>query len=65
MAKVAKYTGSQSEDGTFSCKVKREVNAMLDMYCKVNGLNKTAYVNALIENDMMQKFSKLKELKEE
>lgn len=63
MTKVAKYTGRQSKNGKFSCKIKRETNAMLDMYCKVNGLNKTAYVNALIENDMMQKFSKL--LKEE
>lgn len=61
MTKAAEYTGKQSKDGTFSCEVKREVNAMLDIYCRVNNLNKTAYVNALIENDMMQKFSKLKE----
>lgn len=61
MPKTTDYIGRQSENGTFSCHVKKEVNAMLDMYCRINGLNKTAYVNALIESDMMQKFSKLKE----
>lgn len=61
MPKTTEYLGRQSENGTFSCHIKKEVNAMLDMYCRINGLNKTAYVNSLIENNMIEKFDKLKE----
>jgi len=61
MPKTKEYLGRQSENGTFSCHIKKEINVMLDMFCKINGLNKTAYVNTLIENDMIQKFNKLKE----
>lgn len=61
MPKTTEYLGRQSENGTFSCHIKKEINAMLDMYCKINGLNKTTYVNGLVESDMMQKFNRLKE----
>lgn len=63
MPKTNEYLGRQSENGVFSCHVKKEVNSMLDMYCKINGYNKTAYVNDLIERDMLIKFGKLKEEK--
>ena len=61
MPKTKEYLGRQSENGTFSCHIKKEINVMLDMFCKINKINKTAYVNTLIENDMIQKFNKLKE----
>lgn len=61
MPKTNEYLGRQSENGVFSCHIKREINFMLDMFCRINGYNKTAYVNKLIEDDMAEKFNKLKE----
>lgn len=55
------YKNVSSENGTFSCHVRKEVNNKLDIYCRINGFNKTAYVNNLIESDMNEKFSKLRE----
>lgn len=61
MPKTNNYTGIKSENGTFSCHVNKDVNFMLDMYCKINQINKTAYVNELIYRDMQEKFNRLKE----
>lgn len=55
------YKNVSSENGTFSCHVRKEVNNKLDIYCRINGFNKTAYVNNLIESDMNEKFNKLRE----
>ena len=62
--RVMNYKNVSSENGTFSCHVKKEINNKLDIYCRINGINKTAYVNELIDKDMEQKFRKLKEDKQ-
>lgn len=56
-----KYKNCSSEDGTFSCKLKKDTNTKLDIYCEMNNLNKTKLVNELVEREMQQKFSRLKD----
>lgn len=56
-----KFKNTTSENGEFSPKIQKEVNILLTIYCKMNGLNKTHYVNALVMKDMEEKFKKLKE----
>ena len=55
------YKNVKSESGEFSCHIKKEINDKLNIFCRINGINKTAYVNQLIENEMERKFTKLKE----
>ena len=55
------YKNITSKSGEFSCHIKKAINDKLDIYCRVNGINKTMYVNQLVENDMEEKFTKLKE----
>lgn len=55
----------KSENGTFSCHIKKDINTKLDLYCRINGINKTLYVNELVEKDMNDKFMKLKEANNE
>lgn len=37
--------------------VKGEAAVRLDLYCRLNNLNLTAYVNALVEKDMAEKYA--------
>jgi hypothetical protein len=59
------YKNIKSESGEFSCHIKKAINDKLDIYCRVNGINKTMYVNQLVENDMEEKFKRLKEANNE
>jgi hypothetical protein len=59
------FKRDKSESGEFSCHIKKAINDKLDIYCRVNGINKTTYVNQLVENDMEEKFKKLKETNNE
>ena len=55
------FKNVKSENGSFSCHIKKDINTKLDMYCRVNGINKTLFVNELVEREMDRKFEKLKE----
>ena len=63
MPKTNEYLGRESKNGVFSCHIKAEINLMLDLYCKVNGKNKTAYVNEILQKDMLEKFDRLLDVK--
>lgn len=39
--------------------VKGEAAVRLDLYCRLNNLNLTAYVNDLVQKDMAEKYSAL------
>lgn len=64
MPRTQGYVGRESKNGEFSCHIKGEINRMLDIYCKVNGKNKTAFVNEVIAEKMSDAFLKLKEEEE-
>ena len=53
--------GRRSADGMFQPDIKRDVNEMLDIYCRVNNYNKTQVVNEVLKDFLLGKFSVLKE----
>lgn len=61
MPKTNGYVQRQTVNGEFSPRINSEVNKLLDIYCKINGLNKTQYVNDLIARELEAKFRKLQE----
>ena len=50
MPRTEKYIQRDSKDGTFSPRIKKEHNAILDVYCKANRVNKTNLVNKIISD---------------
>ena len=54
------YIRKYSKNGEFSPSITKENNVRLSLYCEINNINKTAYVNKLIEEDMKKKFEVLK-----
>jgi len=46
----------------FTVDIRPDVDAMLDIWCRVNNVNKTHYVNDLIYRDMYEKFQVLREV---
>lgn len=63
MPKTNEYIARQSKNGEFSPRIRKEINLMLDMYCKINACNKTDFVNNVLESVLTEKFYKLKEEK--
>ena len=55
------FVERDSANGEFSPRIRADVNRMLDIYCRINGKNKTAFVNELIAERMNEIFNKLKE----
>lgn len=55
------YIGQQSNTGEFSGRLNKENNAVLDMYCKANGLNKTHQLNKIVGDWAREIMNKLKE----
>ncbi len=49
-----RYRDTQSQDGTFSCSIKPDVNIFLDFFCKQCNYNKTAYVNKAVMRQLQQ-----------
>ena len=49
-----RYRDTQSQDGTFSCSIKPDVNIFLDFFCKQCNFNKTAYVNKAVMRQLQQ-----------
>ena len=49
MPKTNEYIARQSKNGEFSPRIRKEINLMLDMYCKINAYNKTDFVNNVLE----------------
>lgn len=55
------FKHTESKNGEFSPRITKENNRYLDIYCSINGLNKTIFVNDLIKEKMTEIFQKLKE----
>lgn len=49
----------QANNKSIHIDVKGEAAVRLDLYCRLNNLNLTAYVNALVEKDMAEKYAAL------
>lgn len=45
-----------SKDGSFSVYIRPEINAKLDMYCRLLNLNKTAVTNELVNKALDDEF---------
>lgn len=50
----------RSKNGEFSPKIKEDNNKYLDIYCKINNLNKTQFVNQIIAEKMEELFERLR-----
>ena len=61
MPKTDGFINRDSKNGEFSPKIKKEINAKLNIYCQINGMNKSQYINNVLEKDLDEKFIKLKE----
>lgn len=61
MPRTNGYVGRDSKTGEFSCTINKDVNKMLDIYCRINGFNKTRFVNDLIRDKMEEVYNKLKD----
>lgn len=55
------YIGQESKTGEFSGRLTKENNAVLDMYCKANGLNKTSQLNKIVGKWAEEILTKLRE----
>jgi len=55
-----RFRNTDSKNGAFSCHIKKETNRKLTVYCQVMNINKTTYVNDLLEQDMNTKLGRLK-----
>ena len=55
------YKNTESKNGEFSPRITKENNKYLDIYCSINGLNKTTFVNEIVKEKMEEVFEKLKE----
>lgn len=51
----------RAADGMFQPDIKRDVNEMLDIYCRVNDINKTHLVNGILRDWLLDKFEALRE----
>jgi len=45
----------------FTPDIKPEINSKLDIYCRINGINKTHLVNRILDEWLDEKFSRLLE----
>jgi len=61
MPKTDGFINRDSKNGEFTAHITRENNLLLTIYCKLNGFNKTSYINKLVADDMATKFSILRE----
>lgn len=51
----------RSADGMFQPDIKQDVNEMLDIYCRINNINKTHLVNDILREWLAEKFEVLRE----
>lgn len=61
MPRTSGYVKRDTRNGEFSPRIKPAVNVKLDIYCKVNGLNKTKVVNEIVDAWLEEKFERLNE----
>jgi len=62
MAKQHGYrNGRRAQDGMFQPDIKQDVNDMLDIYCRINDINKTHLVNDILRDWLLDKFEVLRE----
>ncbi len=55
---------AKKESENFSCKIAIDVHRMLEEYCKVSGLSKTAVVERAIERYVNENMAVMKEIAE-
>lgn len=62
MAKQHGYRNvRRAHDGMFQPDIKQDVNDMLDIYCRINDINKTHLVNDILRDWLLDKFEVLRE----
>lgn len=62
MAKQHGYrNGRRAQDGMFQPDIRQDVNDMLDIYCRINDINKTRLVNDILRDWLLDKFVVLRE----
>lgn len=59
--KPKRYTPPRENSGAYSAVIDNDVNNVLNLYCCVVNLNKSAVVNRAVKEWLQQKFEKLKE----
>lgn len=60
MPKTVGYVNNPSKDGTISLHLTKENSLKLDLFCKINNLNKTQFANRIIGEFLDEKFGVLK-----
>lgn len=63
MPKTSSYVDRQPAKHGFTWHCPNDLAIMLDMFCKVNGINKTAWLNELVRTALDEKFQRLKDQK--
>lgn len=61
MPKTNGYVKRSTKDGEFSCRISKDINQMLDLYCRLTKKNKTAFVNAVMREKLEGIFGNLVE----
>ena len=61
MPKTTTFIARESKSGEFSATIKKETNQLLTIYCRINNLNKTKYINDILAKDMADKFAVLED----
>ena len=61
MPKTKGYVKRETRDGEFSGRLKKENAAVLDLYCRVNGINKTTMLNKIVEEWAVKTIMRLRD----
>jgi hypothetical protein len=61
MPKTNGYVKRETRDGEFSGRLKKENAAVLDLYCRVNGINKTTMLNKIVEEWAVKTIMRLRD----
>ena len=62
MPKTKAYVARQSKSGDFTCHINKTLNKYLDVYCELNKINKTRYVNDVLMERLEKEFQKMVEV---
>lgn len=55
-----KYKNTHSDNGDFSCRINKELNAKLSVYCEALDVNRTSVVNAIMAGEMLEEFDSIR-----
>lgn len=62
MPKTTAYVDrEESAKGGYTWHCPKDLNSMLDLYCKINGINKSVWLTGIVRAALEERFQKLKE----